>query len=99
MASQGRRRFGKKSKTEAVRLITDRGMSLAQVCRDRDIHENVLGKWKNQYHQDTHNAFPGKGRSKPEEEERVRLKQEPADIKEEGNILKKALTTFSKHPK
>jgi len=99
MASQGRRKFDREFKIETVRLITERGMSLAQVSRDLDIHENVLRKWRNQYAEDVHHAFPGKGRLKPEEEELRRLKRELADVKEERDILKKALAIFSKHPK
>ena len=99
MALRERRKFDREFKIEAIRLITDRGMSVAQVAHDLDIHENVLRKWKNQFLQDTNNAFPGKGRLKPEEEELRRLKRELADIKEERDILKKALAIFSKHPK
>jgi transposase len=99
MASNERRKFDREFKIEAVRLITDRGMSVARVAHDLDIHENVLRKWRNQFLQDTHNAFPGKGRLKPADEELRRLKRELADTKEERNILKKALAIFSKHPK
>ena len=94
-----RRKFDREFKVETVRLITERGMSLAQVARDLDIHENVLRKWKNQYLEDVQNAFPGKGRLKPEEEELRRLKRELADVKEERDILKKAVAIFSKVPK
>ncbi len=37
-----RRRFGREFKVEAVRLIKDRGVSVAQAARDLDVHENVL---------------------------------------------------------
>jgi len=99
MAPRERRKFDREFKVETVRLITERGMSLAQVARDLDIHENVLRKWKNQYLEDVQNAFPGKGRLKPEEEELRRLKRELADVKEERDILKKAVAIFSKVPK
>jgi len=32
-------------KLEAVRLVKDRGGSVAQAARDLDVHENVLRKW------------------------------------------------------
>ena len=99
MASRERRKFDREFKIETVRLITERGMSLAQVARDLDIHENVLRKWKNQYLEDVRNAFPGKGRLKPEEEELRRLRRELANVKEERDILKKAVAIFSKVPK
>jgi transposase len=39
-----RRRFGREFKIESVRLIKERGVSVAQVARDLDVHENVLRK-------------------------------------------------------
>jgi transposase len=40
----GRRRFTREFKVEAARLVTDRGVSVAQAARDLDVHENVLRK-------------------------------------------------------
>lgn len=40
-----RRQFGREFKIEAVRLIKDRGVSVAQASRDLDVHENQLHKW------------------------------------------------------
>ncbi len=37
-----RRKFGRECKIEAVRLIKNRGVSVAQASRDLDVHENVL---------------------------------------------------------
>jgi transposase len=44
-------------------------------------------------------AFPGKGRLMPQEEELRRLKLENEDLKEDRAILKKALAIFSRVPK
>jgi transposase len=41
----GRRRFGRKCKIGCVRLIKERGVSLAQAELDLDVHRNVLRKW------------------------------------------------------
>jgi transposase len=40
-----RRQFGREFKLEAVKLVKDRGVSVAQAARDLDVHENVLRKW------------------------------------------------------
>jgi transposase len=37
----GRRRFGREFTIESVRLIRERGVSVAQAARDLDVHENV----------------------------------------------------------
>ena len=40
-----RRKFSREFKVEAVRLVRERGVSVAQAGRDLDVHENVLRKW------------------------------------------------------
>ncbi len=40
-----RRKFSREFKIEAVRLILERGVSVAQASRDIDVHDNVLRKW------------------------------------------------------
>lgn len=40
-----RRKFSREFKLEAVRLIKDRGVAVAQAARDLGVHENVLRKW------------------------------------------------------
>ena len=40
-----RREFSREFKVEAVRLVRERGVSVAQAGRDLDVHENVLRKW------------------------------------------------------
>ncbi len=41
----GRRVFNKEFKLEAVKLVTERGVSAAQAARDLDIGQNVLSRW------------------------------------------------------
>ena len=40
-----RRQFSREFKIEAVRLVRERGVSVAQAARDIEVHENVLRKW------------------------------------------------------
>ncbi|WP_409333992.1 transposase [Bradyrhizobium sp. ERR14] len=40
-----RRKFSREFKIEAVKLVRERGVSVAQAGRDLDVHENVLRKW------------------------------------------------------
>jgi len=37
-----RRKFSREFKLEAVRLVKERGVAVAQAARDLDLHENVL---------------------------------------------------------
>jgi transposase len=40
-----RRAFSREFKLEAVKLVKERGVSVAQAARELDVHENVLRKW------------------------------------------------------
>ncbi len=91
-----RRRFGREFKIEAVRLIKDRGVSVAQAARDLDVHDNVLRKWVKDFAADPAQAFPGQGQMKPEQLEIERLRREVAKLKAERDILKKAAAYFAR---
>jgi transposase len=91
-----RRTFGREFKLEAVKLVRDRGVSVAQAARDLDIHENMLRKWMRQQAADPRGAFPGHGQVKPEQQEIERLRREVMRLKAERDILKKAAAFFAK---
>ncbi len=91
-----RRRFGREFKIEAVRLIKDRGVSVAQAARNLDVHDNVLRKWVKDFAADPAQAFPGQGQMKPEQLEIERLRREVAKLKAERDILKKAAAYFAR---
>jgi transposase len=59
----------------------------------------MLGNWKREYLKDQGGSFPGKGHVRPEDEELLRLRRESADLREERDILKKALAIFSRQGK
>ena len=43
MVMEERRQFSREFKLEAVKLVKNRGVSVAQAARDLDVHENVCG--------------------------------------------------------
>ena len=91
-----RRRFSREFKLEAVRLVKDRGVAVAQAARDLDVHENVLRKWIREAKTDPQHAFPGHGQMKPEQLEIDRLRREVAKLRAERDILKKAAAFFAR---
>ncbi len=91
-----RRKFSREFKLEAVRLVRDRGVTVAQAARDLDLHENVLRKWIKEFSADPQYAFPGHGQMKPEQLEIERLRREVAKLKAERDILKKAAAYFAR---
>jgi transposase len=91
-----RRKFSREFKLEAVRLVRERGVSVAQASRDLDVHQNVLRKWVREFTTDPRDAFPGHGQMKPEQLEIERLRREVVKLKAERDILKKAVAYFAK---
>jgi len=91
-----RRTFSREFKLEAVKLVGERGVSVAQACRDLDLHENVLRKWMRQQVADSKSAFPGHGQMKPEQHEIERLRREVTKLNAERDSQKKAAAYFAK---
>ena len=91
-----RRQFSREFKLEAVKLVTQRGVSVAQTARDLDVHENVLRKWVREASADPQHAFPGQGVMKPEQAEIERLRKEVAKLKMERDSRKNAAASFAR---
>ena len=91
-----RRRYDKQFKLDAMRMVQESDRSVASIARDLGIHPNILYKWREQLLADPDHAFPGKGKLKPEDEELRKLRRENDILKEERDILKKALAVFSR---
>jgi len=99
--SEPRRFFSEESKREAVHLAIERG-NVSAVARELGIHESVLNRWKRQLQQETEHPgassrpFPGKGNAR--DEEMARLQRENQRLKQENEILKKAVGIFTNRP-
>ncbi len=96
MENQKKRVFAKEFKMNVVKLIASKEKKISELARELNINENTLHLWKNQYAKDTQESFPGKGHQTPMVEELTKLKRENQVLKEERDILKKALGIFSK---
>jgi transposase len=91
-----KRTFTREFKLEAVKLVKERGVSMAQASRDLDIHLNVLRKWVKDVEADPAQACPGQGQMKADQAEIAKLRKEVAKLKMERDILKKAAAYFAK---
>ena len=96
-----RKKYSEEFKRDAVALSYKSEKSMTEIADDLGIHRSVLVRWRKEFDEHGDNAFPGNGLRKlsPTEEENLRLKKELADIKEERDILKKAMHIFSRKPK
>ena len=91
-----RRRFDKQFKLDAVRMVQESDRTVASIARDLGIDPNVLHRWRAAFLSDPDHSFPGKGKLKPEDEELRKLRRENDTLREERDILKKALAVFSR---
>lgn len=89
MANRSRRSFTTEYKAEAVRLVRESGMTVAQAARDLDLTESSLRNWVAQAEIDTGKGPVGSLTSIDQEELR-RLRREVRELRMEREILKKA---------
>ena len=91
-----RQKFSREFKLEAVRLVTERGVSVPQACRDLDLVESVLRRWMKELSDAPSSAFPGNGQQRAELAEIAALKKEVAKLKAERDILQRAAAFFAR---
>lgn len=96
--SQQRKTYTREFKIEAVRLWQTTDKTAAEVEQDLDITHGLLYKWKRQQVENGDQAFPGQGRLSSEQERIRELERENEILRQERDILKKAVAIFT-HPK
>jgi transposase len=95
-----RGQFSEEFKKEAVQHSLTSEKTVEEVARDLGIAHSNLRRWRAQYRKKGEFAFPGNGKERltPQEEENRILRKELYDVKQERDILKKALAIFTKKP-
>ena len=88
--------YDKTFKLEAVRLVQTGGKSMRQIADDLGISLSALSRWCQDAAINGDRAFVGSGHQQPEAEEMCRLRRENEMLRQERDILKKALAIFSR---
>jgi transposase len=83
-------------KREAVQLAQTSGKPITQVAHDLGISDTSIHQWRKGLADHGSQAFPGSGHQTEQEEEIRRLKRELEVVKQERDILKKAIGIFSR---
>lgn len=95
-------KFSKEFKLKAVHL-SEKSDNIQDLATSLGISGGLLYRWRKEYfdREGKGEVFPGVGKSTgildPEREELKRLRRENKDLKEERDILKKAVSIFSKN--
>jgi len=92
-----RRKYDQEFKQMAVELSRHRE-DISVLAEELDINPNLLYRWRREAKQAMGGAFPGNGNLKQTEEQKeiAKLKKELRDAQMERDILKKAVSIFSR---
>lgn len=96
MGIKNRRNYDKEFKERTVGLVKEGSRTVMEIAKDLGIESRNIYRWIREYESDPKDSFPGKGKLKPEDEELRKLRRQLADVTEERDILKKAISIFSK---
>ena len=94
--SKKRRNYAREFKQEALQLWETSGKSAQQIEEDLGITHGLLYKWRGDAQRAGEDAFPGHGQVNASEAETHQLRRELAEMREERDILKKAVALFSR---
>jgi transposase len=92
-----RRKFDKEFKEITVNLCLS-GKSTREVSEELDIRQELIRRWKREFEQYQEGSFSGHGNANmtAEQKEISKLKKELREAQLERDILKKAVSIFSK---
>lgn len=90
------RKYDREFKLNAVKLYQESGKSLEAISQNLGVPMTTLATWVKQFKENREHSFPGSGSLTPCNEELFRLRRELSDVKQERDILKKAVAIFSR---
>ena len=98
MMTKQRTYYDREFKQRAVELSYARG-NAKEIAEELGIRPELLYRWRRESEKYQGNSFPGKGKPKMTdlEKENARLQKELRDARMERDILKKAVSIFSRN--
>ena len=94
--TKSRRKYSREFKIENVRLWETSGRSVTQIEQELGIGHGIIKRWKRELAALGDDAFPGHGQLTPEQERLRQLERENEILRQERDILKKAIAIFSR---
>ncbi len=91
-----RKPYVREFKIEAVKLVTERELPRKQVAHDLGVDVTTLRRWIAEFEAEGERAFTGQGHAR--DEELTRLRRENELLRQERDILKKAIGICSRMP-
>lgn len=90
--------FDLEYKKQVAQMVVEDGKKATQVAKDLDIPVGTIRNWVSSYKNNREQAFVGSGNTPPEQKPLKELEKENKELKQELDILKKALHIFTKNP-
>ena len=94
-----RKKYTKEFKLDAISLVRDQNISVAEASRNLGVSPQMLGRWIKEEESEDGQAFRGNGKLTPEQDEIRKLKTQVKRLEMEREILKKATVFFAKETK
>ena len=91
--AERRKTYTRDFKIQAVELLNTGGKPGHQIEDELGIGGGVLYRWRRQLEEEGVQAFPGNGKER--DKELAALRKENAELREEKEILRKAIAIFS----
>ena len=92
-----RRSYTREFKLETLRLLETSGKSVSRLEDELGIGHGCLSRWRQKFADEGENGFPGHGRLSSAEERLRQLERENEILRQQRDILKKAVAIFT-HP-
>jgi len=89
-----RRKFTRDFKLSVVQQLGSR--SAAEICREHDIQQNLLCRWKKEYESNPGDAFQGSGKAWKEEARLARYERLIGQLYSEIDLLKKSIEQMTR---
>lgn len=97
MASK--KQYTREYKVDVLEMLRTSGKRKAELERDLGLYPGQIKTWQNALARDGQQAFPGTGHQTDQEAEVRRLRSELDIVRQERDILKKAVAIFTHPPK
>jgi transposase len=89
-------RYTKEFRSEAVKLVTEQGLSQEEAANRLGVPKGTMGNWVVAAKDPTRTVAPGSRTATELEEENAQLRKELAEARMERDILKKATAYFAR---
>lgn len=93
-----RKTYTREFKLDTLRLVETSGKPAIVIERELGLTHGLVYQWRRELTRKDKQAFPGKGRLAEDAERLRQLERENTVLRQERDILKKAISVFSQKP-